>query len=456
MEALIHGCRQVTAWLEARGIGPQEIQAIALLLAVFSILLSLWALRRASRIGGLPGLHSIGDKVERGAVQLSDLKHSWSTEREKLLEELRTLAEKVRRLEGEVPPPPEKKSPKSAPVPLKTPPSADADEHSIRSGVEKTRVHFLSRLTGLLRGKGGLSREQMGELEELLISSDIGVHTTQKLLADLERELAAVRSISENDLKLLLRKRMYQILTDPPSSEIPAARRGEDPLVILVVGVNGVGKTTTIGKLSHRFAQHGAKVLLGAADTFRAAAGEQIEIWAERAGVTVLRGADGAKPSTVAFEAVQRARNEGFDVVIIDTAGRLHTRVNLMNELGGVLSVIGKECPGAPHEVLLVVDATTGQNALEQAKEFNARAGLTGVVLTKLDGTPKGGIILAIQDALHVPIRYVGVGESMGDLKPFSADEFLDALFDEGEGSRVFEASEGKAAQRAVRRRPVG
>ena len=335
-------------------------------------------------------------------------------------------------------------------------PSVDSPSTAtIRTGVEKTRQHFLGRLVGVLKGHGKLDKELFAELESLLISSDIGVRTAEKLLSQLKEDLRDVAGIDETLVKNRLRARMAAVFESNERSgeEISATKRDGQPLVILVVGVNGVGKTTSIGKLATRFCKQGAKVLLGAADTFRAAAGEQIEIWAERAGVTVLRGANGAKPSTVAYEAVQKAKQEGFDVVLIDTAGRLHTRVNLMNELEGVLSTIKKECPGAPHEILLVVDATTGQNALEQAREFNSRAPLTGIILTKLDGTPKGGIVLAIQDELRVPIRYVGVGESAGDLKPFLATEFIEALFQEDDSLKVYTAEQEKAATRAVRRR---
>ena len=218
--------------------------------------------------------------------------------------------------------------------------------------------------------------------------------------------------------------------------------------------MNGVGKTTTIGKLASRFTSQGARVLLAACDTFRAAAAEQIEVWAERSGVEVEKGADGAKPSTVAFAALQRAKSESFDVLLIDTAGRLHTRVNLMNELIAVVKLIERELPGAPHESLLVLDATTGQNALQQAKEFHDKVNLTGIIITKLDGTPKGGIVVAIRDELGIPIRYIGVGESIGDLRPFDAAEFVDALLAEADSEPVFTAAASKSALRATRRRP--
>ncbi len=240
--------------------------------------------------------------------------------------------------------------------------------------------------------------------------------------------------MSEAGLKSALREVLSGILTANKPVEIDLDRKSDaPPLVILVVGVNGVGKTTTIAKLSQQFKARGARVLLGACDTFRAAATEQLQIWANRVGVELVSGNENEKPRTVAYRAVHQARNEHYDVLIIDTAGRLHTRTNLMHELGSIVEIINREQPGAPDEVLLVVDAATGQNALQQAREFNELVHLTGIVVTKLDGTQKGGIVVAIKDELGIPIRYIGVGEGIEDLRPFSATEFIDALLLEDE-----------------------
>jgi fused signal recognition particle receptor len=293
-------------------------------------------------------------------------------------------------------------------------------------GLSKTRRAFGEKLQELFSGRGNKA-ELFERLEELLITSDLGVKTTALLLSRLRSSEVDFQDASE--LKRTLHREIRQILESEQAPEIVPMKKGENPLVIAVVGVNGVGKTTTIGKLAWQFGAQGAKVLIAAGDTFRAAAEQQLRIWAERAGAEIVTGADNAKPSTVVFEALQRASRERFDVVLIDTAGRLHTRVNLMNELQKIIQLIGREIPGAPHETILVVDASTGQNALQQAVDFNACAPLSGIVITKLDGTPKGGIVVAIKNEIDVPIRYVGIGEQATDLKLFSAEEFTDALF---------------------------
>ena len=296
------------------------------------------------------------------------------------------------------------------------------------SGLGKTRQQFFSRLSSMFGSKRGLGSQEYAALEELLISSDLGVKTTGKLLASLREEVQE-SEISFDELKSSLKRNINQILHCETPPEIVPQKRNGQPLIVVVVGVNGVGKTTSIGKLAFQFRVQGAKVMVAACDTFRAAAVEQLSVWADRSGVEVVTGDEGSKPSTVAYQAVHRAKNEDVDVLIVDTAGRLHTRVNLMNELENVIKIIEREQPGSPQEVILVVDASTGQNALQQAIDFNARAGLTGIVVTKLDGTPKGGIVVAIKNELDVPIRYVGVGESIADLKLFSAEEFTAALF---------------------------
>ncbi|MCL4119886.1 UNVERIFIED_CONTAM: hypothetical protein GTU68_059524 [Idotea baltica] len=296
-------------------------------------------------------------------------------------------------------------------------------------GLQKTRHALFGKLQAILKSSNAVE-DIFTQLEELLISSDMGVKTTRALLAKVKEQ---TESLTPENIRISLQAEILDILSSETEPEIVPAKIGDDPLVIAVVGVNGVGKTTTIGKLAWQFGAQGKKVLIAAGDTFRAAAEQQLEIWAERAGASVVRGAENAKPSTVAYEAVHQAKKGGFDVLIVDTAGRLHTRVNLMNELQNILQIISRELPGSPHETILVVDATTGQNALQQAIDFNECAPLSGIVVTKLDGTPKGGIVVAISNELSIPIRYVGIGEQAVDLKLFSAQEFTDALFAEAD-----------------------
>lgn len=307
-------------------------------------------------------------------------------------------------------------------------PAEESEESALLDGLSKTRTSFFSKLKDLFQGKSEISEDIYASLEEILITSDIGVKTSRKLLAELSKEVADFKNLDQGKLTSFLKNQISDILADERDPEIKAIKQDSGPLVLLIVGVNGVGKTTTIAKLSAKFKAQGARVLLGACDTFRAAAGEQLEHWASKIGVDIVQGADNAKPSTVAYQTIHRGIEEDFDVVIIDTAGRLHTKVNLMNELQSVVKIIEREQKGAPHESILVLDATTGQNALQQAREFSKVVGLTGIVVTKLDGTPKGGIVVAIKDELGIPIRYIGVGEGAGDLKVFSATEFAEGL----------------------------
>ncbi len=290
------------------------------------------------------------------------------------------------------------------------------------SGLAKTRGNLARRLleawTGPTESEGWL-----GRVEEILLSADVGVKATGALLERLRPRIRAVDSPAA--LRALITEAVAEMLAADPISE-PASER---PTVVLVVGVNGVGKTTTIGKLAHRYRQRGDKVLLVAGDTFRAAAGEQLALWAERVGADLVKHQSGADPSAVAFDGVQAALSRGADVVIVDTAGRLHVKANLMEEVKKIARTIGRQVPGAPHQVLLVIDATTGQNALVQARVFHEALGVTGVVLTKLDGTAKGGIALAIRAELQLPILYVGLGEQADDLAPFDAAAFAAALF---------------------------
>ena len=297
----------------------------------------------------------------------------------------------------------------------------------LRNGLTKTQDKFTKGLTRILSGKK-IDTDTLDELEELLITSDLGVKTSMKLLEGLNEQVSKegiedgdrIRDILKNEIEGILEK------VEEPLA-IPDDHKG--PFVIMVTGVNGTGKTTTIGKLAMRFQQEGKSVLIGAADTFRAAAIEQLEIWGKRSGTPVIKHKEGADPSAVAFDAVKAAESREADVLIIDTAGRLHTKHNLMEELKKVKRITGRELEGAPHETILVLDATTGQNAVQQAKTFSQALQISGLVLTKLDGTAKGGIIVAISDEFGIPIRFIGVGEKIYDLQPFRAQEFVEALF---------------------------
>lgn len=295
----------------------------------------------------------------------------------------------------------------------------------LKDGLSKTRKGFVEKVENLVNFRSQIDEELYEELEEILIGADVGVNTTMNLMERI-RKLVRERKIKDP-------KELTELLKE----EIAAIFKGESnhivldqkPKVVMVVGVNGVGKTTTIGKLAHRYQEEGKKVLLAAGDTFRAAAIEQLEVWADRANVDIIKHSDGADAAAVAYDAIVAAKSRGADVVLVDTAGRLHTKTNLMTELSKVKRVMGKAMEDAPHEVLLVLDATTGQNALSQTKIFTEAVDITGVVLTKLDGTAKGGIVIAIASEMGVPIKLIGVGEKAEDLRDFDADEFVEALF---------------------------
>lgn len=296
----------------------------------------------------------------------------------------------------------------------------------LKSGLDKTRKNFTERIEQLVIGYATIDDEFLDDLEAVLLSADVGVSTTGILMADIRQGIKSKVINSPDDLKPFLKKRISQMLEINGNLSSEALHQ---PLVILIVGVNGVGKTTTIGKLSHYYKTQGKQVLVAAGDTFRAAAIEQLEIWSSRTGSELIKHKEGADPAAVAFDAVQAAKARKTDVLIIDTAGRLHTKSNLMEELKKIHRIIAKEIPEAPHETYLVLDATTGQNALSQAKLFGEAAKVTGVVLTKLDGTAKGGVVVAIRNELGLPVKWIGVGEGMDDLRPFHPQEFADALF---------------------------
>src|SRR6478736_4524133 len=297
----------------------------------------------------------------------------------------------------------------------------------LKQGVQKTRAGLVSRLEETLTGRKTIDAELLDELEFALISADIGVKTTEEILDRIKQRVDRKLVGDAGELRGLIREHLLEILQ---SSERPMPHVAEPPAVVLVVGVNGAGKTTTIGKLAQRYKTEGRSVLLCAADTFRAAAIEQLEIWGERTGTDVIRQKPGADPSAVLFNALQSARARKVDYVIADTAGRLQTKANLMAELEKMRRTASRVIPGAPHEVLLTLDATTGQNGLEQARKFTETSGVTGIVLTKLDGTAKGGIVVAIARELDLPIRYIGVGEKIEDLLPFDSETFVASLFD--------------------------
>ncbi len=295
----------------------------------------------------------------------------------------------------------------------------------LKDSLTKTRQGFVEKIETLVTGRKTIDEDLYEELEEILIQGDVGADTALDLVEDL-RKLVKERKISEpEELKALL----IELIADIMGTERFSINQGGPPTVILVVGVNGVGKTTTIGKLAYYFKSKGQKVLLAAGDTFRAAAIEQLEVWGNRSHVDVIKHTEGADPAAVAYDAIQAAKARKMDVVFIDTAGRLHTKNNLMEELKKVGRVLSRELPGAPHEVLLVLDATTGQNAINQASLFGESSGVTGIVLTKLDGTAKGGVVIGIRKNLEIPVKFIGIGEGIEDLRPFDAVEFVEALF---------------------------
>lgn len=305
-------------------------------------------------------------------------------------------------------------------------------KETLDKGLEKTKQGVFSKLARAVAGKSKVDDEVLDDLEEVLITSDVGVDTTLKVIKRIEERVARDKYVSTSELNGILRDEIAQLLTETGASDTDSWDLPTDhkPYVILVVGVNGVGKTTTIGKLAYQFKKAGKKVYLGAADTFRAAAVEQISIWGERVGVPVIKQQMGADSASVAFDTLQSAKANGADVVLIDTAGRLHNKVGLMNELKKIKEVMKKVLPEAPDDVMLVLDGSTGQNAFEQAKQFAAVTQISSLAITKLDGTAKGGVVIGISDQLQVPVRYIGLGEGMEDLQLFNKREFVNSLFD--------------------------
>ena len=298
-------------------------------------------------------------------------------------------------------------------------------KEKLNEGLEKTKENVFGKLSRAVAGKSVIDELVLDDIEEALISSDIGVETTLKIIEKLEERVARDKYLNSTELNNFLKQEISSLMQDT-YDELPEL---DGPYVIMVVGVNGVGKTTTIGKLAHQFKKAGKKVVLGASDTFRAAAVDQLVIWSERVGVDIVKQDMGSDPASVAFDTLQSAKANNADVVIIDTAGRLHNNVNLMRELGKIRNVMQKVIPNTPHDVMLVLDASTGQNAIEQATQFTAATEVNSIALTKLDGTAKGGVVIGISDQFQIPVRYIGVGESMEDLQQFNKTEFVDSLF---------------------------
>lgn len=304
-------------------------------------------------------------------------------------------------------------------------------KEDLDKGLEKTKENMFSKLSRIVTGKSKVDDEVLDDLEEVLITSDVGVDTTLKVIERIESRVSQDKYVNASELQSILREEIVKLLMENNSKDnesfaIPADKK---PYVIMVVGVNGVGKTTTIGKLANQFKKAGLSVYLGAADTFRAAAVEQLVIWGERVGVPVIKQAMGADPASVAFDAISSAKANNADVVIIDTAGRLHNKIGLMNELSKIKNVMSRIVPGAPHEVLLVLDGSTGQNAFEQAKQFTAATDVSALAITKLDGTAKGGVVIGISDQFKIPVKYIGLGEGIDDLQVFNRKDFVDSLF---------------------------
>ncbi|RKD98622.1 signal recognition particle-docking protein FtsY [Marinifilum flexuosum] len=305
-------------------------------------------------------------------------------------------------------------------------------KENLNKGLAKTKESVFKKLSRAVVGKSTVDDDVLDELEEVLITSDVGVDTTLKIIERIEERVAQDKFLGTSELNRILKEEIAALLEENNKGDYDAYQlpKSEYPYVIMVVGVNGVGKTTTIGKLAHQFKNAGKKVMLGAADTFRAAAVDQLIIWSERVGVPVVNQGMGADPASVAFETLTKAKEEGSDVVIIDTAGRLHNKINLMNELSKIKRVMDRVIPGAPNEILLILDGSTGQNAFEQAKQFTKATEVNALAITKLDGTAKGGVVIGVSDQFKVPVKYIGIGEGMEDLQVFNRNEFVASLFD--------------------------
>ena len=307
----------------------------------------------------------------------------------------------------------------------------EKEKQRLDQGLEKTKQSVFSKLARLVVGKTEVDEDVLDNLEEVLITSDVGVETTLRVIERIEARIKRDKYLGTSELNKVLKEEIVNLLKENNANDVDkqSVQTGDDPYVIMVVGVNGVGKTTTIGKLAHRFKEAGKSVVLGAADTFRAAAVDQLVIWSDRVGVPIVKQGMGSDPASVAYDTLCHAKKSNADIVIIDTAGRLHNKINLMNELTKIKNVMQKVVPSAPHEILLVLDGSTGQNAYEQAKQFTLATEVNALAITKLDGTAKGGVVIGISDQFKIPVKYIGVGEKMDDLQVFDREDFVDSLF---------------------------
>lgn len=469
MEWFSHWTQVVVGWLAEAGISEELAPTIAVALffglVLAALLLSGWLVIRLFRKPGLPSVaeetaeESVSKPVEKPqeleeSVPATEIGEASGAAVDESQAESGVPAEvpvtgpaeavpcgveeSVPSIEMEegpaadrIPPVPEEEAPpveEAIPVAEPELPAKVSLFERMRVGLAKTQASLVGRIDTLLSGSKSIDADLLEELEEVLVTADFGMQTTMDLIQALEKRIAAGEATDPQALRGLLKEEIRQRLR---LEAAPLDMEKSSPFVIMVVGVNGVGKTTTIGKLAHQFVSQGKSVLLGAGDTFRAAAVEQLTIWGERAGVEVIRQDSGSDPAAVAFDAIKAAIARKVDVLILDTAGRLHTKTNLMEELKKVRRVLDRELPGAPHETLLVVDATTGQNALVQARLFQETVAVSGLALTKLDGTARGGMLVAIGNELGLPVRYVGIGEGLDDLRPFDPDLFVEALFEQ-------------------------
>ena len=352
------------------------------------------------------------DKLESDeAIKAPKIKNKLKTPGEKVLKDL----------------PIEKPKPEPKPKPKLE--SKEDPKSSLDKGLEKTKKSFFSKLSNLFVGRSKVDIDVLDELEEILIKSDVGVDTTIKIIDNIETRVSEEKYVGKSELNKILKEEISKILEDANLNINLKPSTDTKPYVIMVVGVNGVGKTTTIGKLAYAYKNKGKKVILGASDTFRAAAIDQLQVWADRVGVNLVKQQMGSDPASVAYDTLKSAKSQQFDVVIIDTAGRLHNKVNLMNELSKIKRVMDKIIPDSPHEVILVLDGSTGQNAFEQAKQFSASTDVSSLAITKLDGTAKGGVVMGISDQFKIPVKYIGVGEALEDLQIFHADTFVSTFF---------------------------
>lgn len=430
----------IYAFVEGITAGIAQSDQVTLLTVAVSLLALLIAVR-AGRTAKSSEVESESEELLKSGVQgkIARLERSLNEFRTEVLREIAILKKEAEE-EAEA-----EKEEEPAPAVEAAPPS-----ENLSARLEKTRNGFLEKIKRLFAAKTKLDSETLEELEGLLISSDLGVKTTQQLLDDLKQRIEEGAELNQGALKVALKEGIVRILregvTEP--AEITAAKVDGRPRVVLVVGINGTGKTTSVAKLAHSLKEKGAKVLIVAADTFRAAAVEQLTEWASRIDVPIVSGKPEARPQTVVFDAMQRGVDEDFDVIVIDTAGRLHTKSNLMQELEGISNIIKRFNSTGADDTLLVLDGATGQNALQQAKEFHESVPLSGVVVTKLDGTPKGGIVVAVKDEIGIPVRYIGVGEGQDDLRPFNPEDFAGAILSEEKEPVVLSSHARKRRQK--------